>query len=261
MKIPMYQVDAFSSKIFGGNPAAVCVLQEWLDDAVLQNIAAENNLAETAFIIQTEDGYDLRWFTPTVEIDLCGHATLASAYVVFEFLQPKLQRVEFSSMSGKLIVEKTDTGKLSMDFPSRQVSKGQVSDLITKALGKRPVEVWESQDLVVVFDSEADIRSIQPDMEKLKLITDFFAVIITSRGDKLDFVSRFFAPNAGIPEDPVTGRAHCVLIPFWAERLNKSTLHAMQLSQRTGEVFCEDKGSRVAMMGDASLFLKGEIYI
>lgn len=261
MKIPMYQVDAFSSKIFGGNPAAVCVLNEWLDDVVLQNIAAENNLAETAFIIQTNAGYDLRWFTPTVEIDLCGHATLASAYVVFEFLQPELKRVEFSSMSGKLTVDKTDSGKLSMDFPSRQVTTGEVSELITQALGKRPKEVWESQDLVAVFENESDIQSIQPDMEKLKYITDFFAVIITAPGNNVDFVSRFFAPNAGIPEDPVTGRAHCVLIPFWAKRLNKSTLHAMQLSQRTGEVFCEDKGNRVAMMGDASLFFKGEIYI
>lgn len=261
MNIPMYQVDAFSSKIFGGNPAAVCVLEEWLDDDILQNIAAENNLAETAFIIKTENGYDLRWFTPTIEIDLCGHATLASAYVVFEFLQTDITRVEFSSMSGTLTVDKTESGKLSMDFPSRQVQAGKLSEQITQALGKPPLEVWESQDLVLVYESEDDIRNIQPDMEKLKQITDYFAVIITAKGDEVDFVSRFFAPNAGIPEDPVTGRAHCVLIPFWAERLNKPILHAMQLSQRKGEVFCENKGNRVAMMGDASLFFKGEIFL
>ena len=261
MNIPMYQVDAFSSKIFGGNPAAVCVLEEWLGDDILQNIAAENNLAETAFIIQTKNGYDLRWFTPAVEIDLCGHATLASAFVVFEFLQTDISRIEFSSMSGTLTVEKTESGKLSMDFPSRQVKAGESNELIIQALGKPPLEVWESQDLVLVYESEDDIRSIQPDMEKLKKITDYFAVIITAKGDEVDFVSRFFAPNAGIPEDPVTGRAHCVLTPMWAEKLNKSQLHAIQLSQRTGEVFCENKGDRVVMMGDASLFFKGEIFL
>ena len=261
MKIPMYQVDAFSNKIFAGNPAAVCVLDDWLDDNILQNIATENNLAETAFIIPAENGYDLRWFTPALEIDLCGHATLASAFVVFEFLQTTITRIEFNTMSGKLVVEKTATGKLSMDFPSRQVTQGKSIELFTQALGKAPIEVWESQDLILVYESEDDIQNISPDQEKLRLITDFFGVIITAKGDTVDFVSRFFAPNAGIPEDPVTGRAHCVLIPFWAERLDKSNLHARQLSPRTGEVFCENKGDRVSMMGDASLFLKGEIYL
>ena len=257
----MYQVDAFSSEPFKGNPAAVCVLEKWLDDVTMQSIAAENNLAETAFILETENGYDLRWFTPEVEIDLCGHATLASAYIVFKFLQPELKSIAFSTMSGELVVEASDDGRLSMDFPSRAPEQIKISAEAKQAFGDAALEAWQSRDLLVLLESETAVREFQPDMAALSNIKDSFAVVITAPGDEVDFVSRFFAPNAGIPEDPVTGSAHCTLIPFWAERLNKQTLHAHQLSKRTGELFCENSGERVRMSGYASLFLKGEIYL
>jgi len=261
MIITMYQVDAFSSEVFGGNPAAVCVLNEWLDDAVLQNIAAENNLAETAFIIKSESGYDLRWFTPAVEIDLCGHATLASAYVIFKFLEPELKYVAFQTMSGELEVTIDSEQKLSMDFPARAPQQIEITDLHEQAFGLKPLEVWQSRDLLVLFESETQIVQLQPNLEKISEIKDSFAVIATAKGDEVDFVSRFFAPNAGIPEDPVTGSAHCTLVPFWADKLNKQVLNAKQLSKRGGELFCENKGDRVAMSGYASLFMKGEIYL
>jgi len=261
MKITMYQIDAFASEVFKGNPAAVCVLDEWLEDSVLQNIAAENNLAETAFIIKKASGYDLRWFTPAVEIDLCGHATLASAYVIFKFLEPSLRYVAFKTMSGQLEVTMDDEQKLRMDFPARAPEQIDITDLHEQAFGIKPSEVWQSRDLLVLFDSEKQIAELQPNLEKISQIKDSFAVIATARGDDVDFVSRFFAPNAGIPEDPVTGSAHCTLVPFWADKLGKDVLHAKQLSKRGGELFCENKGDRVAMSGYASLFLKGEIYL
>ena len=262
MIITMYQVDAFSSEVFGGNPAAVCVLNEWLDDSILQNIAAENNLAETAFIIKSEAGYDLRWFTPAVEIDLCGHATLASAYVIFKFLEPELEHVAFKTMSGQLEVTIDLEQKLSMDFPARAPQQIEINDLHEQAFGViKPLEVWQSRDLLVLFESETQITQLQPNLEKISEIKDSFAVIATAKGDEVDFVSRFFAPNAGIPEDPVTGSAHCTLVPFWADKLDKDVLNAKQLSKRGGELFCENKGDRVAMSGYASLFMKGEIYL
>jgi len=261
MNIPMYQVDAFSSEPFKGNPAAVCVLAQWPDDDTMQSIAAENNLAETAFILKAENGYDLRWFTPEVEIDLCGHATLASAYIVFKFLQPELKSVSFSTMSGELVVEASDDGKLSMDFPARAPKQIEISAEAKKAFGDAALETWQARDLLVLLESEKAVQDYQPDMVALSAVKDSFAVIATAPGDEVDFVSRFFAPNAGIPEDPVTGSAHCTLIPFWAERLGKQALHARQLSKRTGELFCENNGARVTMSGYACLFLKGEIYI
>ena len=261
MNITMYQVDAFSSEVFGGNPAAVCVLNEWLDDAMLQNIAAENNLAETAFIIKAASGYDLRWFTPAVEIDLCGHATLASAYVIFKFLEPTLTQVSFKTMSGQLDVSIDDEQKLSMDFPARAPHQIEITALHEQAFGIKPLEVWQSRDLVLLFESEKQIAELQANLDKIAEIKDSFAVIATAKGDEVDFVSRFFAPNAGIPEDPVTGSAHCTLVPFWADKLGKQVLNAKQLSQRGGELFCENKGDRVAMSGYASLFFKGEIYL
>lgn len=261
MKITMYQVDAFASEVFKGNPAAVCVLDKWLDDPTLQNIAAENNLAETAFIIKSASGYDLRWFTPTVEIDLCGHATLASAFVIFKFLEPSLRHVAFKTMSGTLDVTMDDEQKLSMDFPARAPKQIEINGLHEQAFGIKPTEVWQSRDLLVLFDSELQIAELQPNLEKISEIEDSFAVIATAKGNEVDFVSRFFAPNAGIPEDPVTGSAHCTLVPFWADKLSNDILHAKQLSKRGGELFCENKGDRVAMSGYASLFLKGEIYL
>ena len=265
MNIPMYQVDAFTSEPFKGNPAAVCVLDTWPDDATLQNIAAENNLAETAFILPSTDeqGYELRWFTPAVEIDLCGHATLASAYIVFEFLQPTLESVSFSTMSGELMVTKTADSKLRMDFPARAptLAPAQIVGPVRDVFGELALEVWQARDLLVLLESEIALREFQPDGVALSGFKDHFAVIITAPGEEVDFVSRFFAPNAGIPEDPVTGSAHCTLIPFWAERLGKQELHARQLSARTGELFCENVGERVRMSGDACLFLRGEIYV
>ncbi len=261
MIIPIYQVDAFTQHAFSGNPAAVCILEKWLDDNILQSIAAENNLAETAFIIKKDAGYDLRWFTPEVEIDLCGHATLASAYVVFKFLEPDIDLVSFSTISGELIVTINDLGMLSMNFPARAPVRAEIDDVLSNALGCVPVEVWKSRDYLILLGSEDEVKNLQPNMEKLKEVEDSFAVIVTAKGESVDFVSRFFAPKAGIPEDPVTGSAHCTLIPFWADRLNKNTLHAKQISCRGGELFCENKGDRVFMSGYAALFLKGEIYV
>lgn len=260
MEIPLFQVDAFTSKVFGGNPAAVCVLEQWPDDEILQDIAMENNLSETAFIVRQDRYYDLRWFTPTLEIDLCGHATLASAFVIFSFLEPSLTSVDFETASGLLRVDKSED-ILTMDFPARKPVRSMDRDVVLDALGVTPSEVWQSRDLMVLFDREAQIRGMKPDMTMLSEIKDSFAVIVTAPGDTVDFVSRFFAPNAGIPEDPVTGSSHSTLIPFWAERLGKKKLHALQLSARGGEVICEDRGDRVTIGGRAVLYMKGTIYL
>lgn len=261
MKILFYQVDAFSRKIFGGNPAAVCLLESWLDDNTLQSIAAENNLSETAFLVPKSKGrYNLRWFTPAIEIDLCGHATLASAFVIFSLINKSLPSVDFETASGLLSVARSGE-LLSMDFPARKPEPAEKSPIICQALGAEPLEVLKSRDLLVVFKDEATVRDMNPDFDKLKQIRDAFAVIVAARGEKSDFVSRFFAPNAGIPEDPVTGSAHCTLIPYWADRLKKNQLHAFQLSKRGGELFCENKGDRVGISGTAVLYAKGELYL
>ncbi|MBU2444437.1 MAG: PhzF family phenazine biosynthesis protein [Bacteroidetes bacterium] len=261
MKIPIYQVDAFTNKIFGGNPAAVCILEKWIDDTILQDIAAENNLSETAFLVQKEKGlYDLRWFTPTIEVDLCGHATLATAFVIFNFMNINLESVRFETKSGELKVEKSGE-LLSMNFPSRNPLPFQATDILINALGLQPKEVLKSRDLFVVYDNESQIKSLNPNYELLKEMKDFLGIIVTAPGEGYDFCSRFFAPNAGILEDPVTGSAHCSLIPYWSKRLGKKNLHAFQLSQRKGEVFCEDLSDRVKISGHAVLFLEGYISI
>ncbi|MGP8154550.1 MAG: PhzF family phenazine biosynthesis protein [Smithella sp.] len=262
MKIPFYQIDAFSSKIFGGNPAAVCILESWLETEVLQSIAAENNLSETAFLVPKSRGrYELRWFTPAVEVDLCGHATLASAFVIFSFVDNTLTSVDLETASGLLSVAKSGE-LLSMDFPSRRPEPAEKSPVIAKALGAEPLEVLKSRDLLVVFENESTIRNMKPYFDKLQQIRDAFAVIVTAQGEKSDFVSRFFAPNAGIPEDPVMGSAHCTLIPYWADRLKKNQLHAFQLSKRGGELFCENTGDdRVRIVGHAVLYAKGELHL
>lgn len=261
MKIPFYQVDAFTKKVLTGNPAAICLLESWLDKKTLQSIAAENNLSETAFLVRENTGsYTLRWFTPAVEVDLCGHATLASAFVIFSFIDRELDRVAFETASGLLTV--TKSGKLlSMDFPARKPVPSQAPDILSRALGTEPIEVFKSRDLLAVFEKESQIKAMKPDFEQLKQVDDAFAVIVTAPGVNSDFVSRFFAPNAGVLEDPVTGSAHSTLIPFWAERLGKNTLHAYQLSQRGGELFCEARGDRVRISGHAVLYAKGEIYL
>ena len=260
MKIPIYQIDAFTLGPFSGNPAAVCPLDTWLDDATMQSIAAENNLAETAFIVSIEEGYDLRWFTPTVEVDLCGHATLAAGYVVLNHLQPDLGSVSFETISGELTVTR-DGERLSMDFPARAPTKVAVSEALSDALGKAPSEVHLSRDILAVYDNEATVRNLSPDQAKLLALEEGFGVIVTAKGDSVDFVSRFFGPKAGVAEDAVTGSAHCTLVPYWALRLGWSDLVAHQVSARGGELHCELRGDRVIMSGQCTLFLTGSLWL
>ncbi len=260
MEISFYQVDAFTNRVFGGNPAAICILDSWLPDETLQNIAAENNQSETAFLVHKYNNeFELRWFTPKVEIDLCGHATLASAFVIFSFIDTSLSTVLFYTASGILSVTKSEQ-MLSMDFPSRKPVPVEKTDILLRAFDYEPIEVLKARDLLVIFPNENIIKQIKPDFNALKEINDVFAVIISAKGTDTDFVSRFFAPNAGIPEDPVTGSAHCTLIPYWAEKLGKNKLHAMQLSKRGGELFCVNEINRVTISGNAVLYSKGVIH-
>lgn len=259
MKLEIFQVDAFTSKPFGGNPAAVVPLDAWLPDATMQSIALENNLSETAFFVREGDAYCLRWYTPTFEIDLCGHATLATAYVIFEVLASNESVLRFRTKSGELIVERVGT-RLVMDFPSRPPVACEIPEGLFEAIGKEPVEVLRSRDYFVVYESEQDILDIRPNFSKLAEIPTH-AVIVTARGERSDFVSRFFAPEAGINEDPVTGSAHCNLIPYWAAKLGKTEMIARQVSARGGELYCELAGDRVKIAGHAVLYLKGEIYV
>ncbi len=258
-RIRIYQVDAFSSQIFSGNPAAICPLEEWLPDDQMQAIAGENNLSETAFFVRNGDGYGLRWFTPMVEIDLCGHATLASAFIILNDLTPSENSVRFQTKSGTLVV--TREGDLfSLDFPSRPPAECEVHSRLVEALGGSPQTVLAARDYLVVYASEDEVRKIEPNMLLLSQL-DKFAVIVTAPGNDVDFVSRFFAPAKGVPEDPVTGSAHCTLIPYWSKRLGKKKLHAYQVSRRGGELWCEDRGDRITMSGKAARFLEGTIYL
>ncbi len=259
MKLPIFQVDAFTSRIFGGNPAAVCPLDSWLDYDVMQAIAAENNLAETAFFVAGPDRFHLRWFTPTAEVDLCGHATLASAWVLFEKLGVKSDEVGFDTRSGVLTV-KRDGAKLSMDFPSRPGEPCEAPEALLAGLGIKAAEVLKARDYLVVLESEAAVRAVQPDFAKLMAV-DTFGIILTGPGNEADFVSRFFAPRMGVPEDPVTGSSHCTLTPYWSGRLGKTRLRARQVSARGGELECEDLGARVSIAGQAALYLEGSIYV
>ena len=259
MKIPYYHIDAFASEVFSGNPAGVCILKEWLPDELLQNIAFENNLSETAFIIDKGEYYDLRWFTPTVEVDLCGHATLAPSYLILNFLNPSLDSVSFKTQSGELFANRIGD-KVEIDFPSRIPEKCIPHPDLISAIGIEPISVFKSRDYLLLYESEEVIHSIKPDMVKLMNL-DCLGVIVTAAGNKYDFVSRFFAPRAGVPEDPVTGSAHSTLIPFWAERLKKDKMTAKQLSQRGGELLCTNLGDRVLMAGNCVIYSKGEIFI
>jgi PhzF family phenazine biosynthesis protein len=258
-RIRIYQVDAFSSQVFAGNPAAICPLEEWLPDDQMQAIACENNLSETAFFVREDDGYRLRWFTPVVEVDLCGHATLASAFIILNQLTPSANSVRFQTKSGTLVVNR-EGDLLSMDFPSRPPAESEVHPKLVEALGAKPETVLAARDYLVVYASEDELRKLEPDMQSLAQI-DKFAVIVTAPGKDVDFVSRFFAPAKGVPEDPVTGSAHCTLIPYWSKRLGKKKLHAYQVSKRGGELWCEDRGERVTMSGKGALFLEGTIYV
>ncbi len=259
MRLPIYQVDAFTDRLFGGNPAAVVLLDDWLPDATLAAIAAENNLAETAFLIARPDVSPLRWFTPSVEMDLCGHATLASAHVLFKYRYPGSDRLAFDTKSGRLAVARAGEW-LSMDFPSRPGVPAGVDEAMVRALGAKPREAFIARDLLAVFDSEGEVRALQPDLQRVAAL-EAFAVIATAPGENVDFVSRFFAPRAGVPEDPVTGSAHCTLIPYWAGRLGRNELSARQVSARGGELRCELRGERVAIAGRVVEYLAGEICV
>lgn len=267
MKTPIYQVDAFADEVFKGNPAAVCPLDHWLPDKTMQSIAAENNLAETAFFVARPgpggagDGpdFDLRWFSPEAEIDLCGHATLASAFVIFTTLDPRRESVTFHSRSGPLTVTRDGTW-LTMDFPARPPAPCPAHAGLAEALGATPREVWKARDLMAVFESESQVLALAPSFDRLRAL-GVFGVIATAPGGDVDFVSRFFAPLMGVPEDPVTGSSHCTLVPYWARRLGKQTLLARQLSRRGGELRCEDRGERVTLSGRAVAFLEGHIEV
>jgi len=259
MKIPIYQVDAFTSKLFSGNPAAVCPLEAWLDPDLLLNIAAENNLSETAFFVKKNDFYELRWFTPEIEVDLCGHATLATGFVLFNHLNYNDGEIKFETKSGRLMVQRSGD-LITLDFPARPPEKTDPPDRLTEGLGKKPLEVYKSRDYLALFETEKEVLSIQPDFKILEKL-DALGIIITARGDTSDFVSRFFAPAAGIDEDPVTGSAHTTLVPYWAKKLNKTKFHAFQIPKRRGELFCQLAGERVLISGKAKTYLTGEIEI
>lgn len=259
MKLPYYEVSAFTTNPFGGNPAGVCPLEAWLPNAVLLGIAANNNLAETAFTVPRGNNFELRWFTPTVEMDLCGHATLAAASVLFHERGLGGNQVRFHSRSGLLTVTRT-ADLLTLDFPSRPPAPSVAPEALTRGLGATPKEVFKARDYLAVFSSAAEVRALQPNFAALKTL-DCLGIIVTAPGTDCDFVSRFFAPGAGVDEDPVTGSAHCTLIPFWAQRLGKTKLSARQVSVRGGELVCELVGERVRIGGRAVHYLRGEIQI
>jgi PhzF family phenazine biosynthesis protein len=265
MVLPIFQVDAFASELFRGNPAAVCPLSEWLPEKTMQAIAAENNLSETAFFVRNGDSYALRWFTPTVEIPLCGHATLASAYVIFEYLDPSAEGVRFTTASGELAVRRS--GKLlAMDFPSLRSEPCLPPDDLIQGLVRVPREVHHCGETgktgkyLAVYASEEDVRLLQPEMSHLARL-EKHGVIATAPGERADFVSRYFVPAMGVPEDPVTGSAHCVLVPYWADRMGKKQFHAQQISARGGEVLCQLEESRVILAGSAVCYLRGSILL
>ncbi|HTN08366.1 PhzF family phenazine biosynthesis protein [Agriterribacter sp.] len=262
MTVPIYQADAFTQNMFGGNPAAVCPLKEWLTDEIMQNIALENNLAETAFIVPENDGYHIRWFTPTVEVDLCGHATLAAAHIFFNHLQHTEKEIGFHSKSGLLKVTRKKNGQLTLDFPAdRFESITDIPAAINEGLGIRINEVYKGKfDYMAVVNNQQTIEQLQPDFKTLATIKSR-GVLVTARGDDADFVSRCFFPQSGIDEDPVTGSAHTLLTPYWAEVLGKKEMTAIQLSARKGYLDCELSGNRVLMSGYAVTYMKGEIIL
>lgn len=256
---PIYKVDAFTSKLFGGNPAAVCPLDAWLPEDIMQKLAAENNLSETAFFVKEGSQYHIRWFTPEYEIDLCGHATLASAFIIFNHLFHPSESLKFTSKSGLLEVNRKGD-LIELNFPTRMPSPAEAPEALLKSFNITPSEVFKSRDYFLVFKNENEILSLAPDFIYLNKV-DTIGIIVTAAGKEVDFVSRFFVPNSVIGEDPVTGSALCSLIPYWAQQLNKSTLTAKQLSAREGDLLCEHKGDRVTMAGKAVLYLKGEYYL
>jgi len=261
MRVPIYQVDAFTDTLFGGNPAAVCPLQGWLPDATMQAVAAENNLAETAFFVRSGSDYMLRWFTPKVEVDLCGHATLASGYVVLRFIEPGSETVNFRTAKAGTLTVSRRGDLLVMDFPARPAAPVEPPPGLLAALGGKPREVLRARDHLVVYDSAAEVAALTPDLGALAEV-ESWAVIVTAPGaNGVDFVSRFFAPRQGVPEDPVTGSSHCTLVPYWAARLGKTELEARQISPRGGALTCTLRGERVGIAGRAVLYLEGQIEV
>lgn len=260
MKIRLFQVDAFTDQLFKGNPAAVCPLENWLPDETMQQIALENNLSETAFIVPKGEGFEIRWFTPQVEVDLCGHATLASAHVYFAELAYPETQIVFHSKSGPLTIMRYELG-YAMDFPTDTITAIEPTKEIIDLLEISPKALYKgSSDYMVILEEEANVQAYDPDFQKLaKLPTR--GIIVTAKGETVDFVSRFFAPQVGINEDPVTGSAHTTLTPYWAQQLNKQTLTARQISEREGNMTCVHKGNRVELIGRAITYLKGEIEV
>ena len=260
MQLKIYQLDAFTDKIFGGNPAAVIPLTEWLSDELMQKIALENNLAETAFYVPDGDRFHLRWFTPTVEVNLCGHATLATAYTIFHYENYPKSVIEFTSRSGILKVEKQGD-LLELDFPADKLQPAETPQALIEALGATPKETLKGlTDYMLIFDNEAQIKAFEPDFRKIASVK-CRGIIVTAKGDEVDFVSRFFGPQSGIDEDPVTGSAHTTLTPYWAKVLNKTILSAKQVSPRGGELMCTLVGDRVKIAGKVTPYLVGEINV
>ena len=263
MELNIFQIDAFTDSVFGGNPAAVCPLNEWIEEDIMQKIAAENNIAETAFFVKKDGDFEIRWFMPHAEIDLCGHATLASAYVIFNFLEPTLKKVTFLSQSGSLKAVQQDDGMIALDFPSRPPKKIEIPSAVFSAFKDRPIEAYASRDLILLFENEDQIKQMNPDLSFLKELP-YLCIVPTAAGKnkEIDFVSRVFDANATtMQEDPVTGSAHASLIPFWGKKLHKKSLKAEQLSERKGILYCAIEKDRVTISGKAVLFLKGTIFI
>ncbi|MBO9731970.1 MAG: PhzF family phenazine biosynthesis protein [Chitinophaga sp.] len=261
--IPIYQVDAFTDELFHGNPAAVCQLETWLPTDILQKIAAENFLPETAFFIPAAQSghYELRWFTPEIEMDLCGHATLATAHVLFNHLGWDFHQITFHTQSGPLTVSKNNQ-LLTLNFPARPATAASLPPEILKGIGVYPMEVLKARDYILVYHDENIIRQLQPDKSILDQINlDPGGIIVTAKGKDVDFVSRYFTPQASILEDPVTGSAHCSLIPFWSAQLDKKEMIALQVSPRTGKLYCVDAGDRVLIGGHCKTYLEGNIFV
>lgn len=254
-----YVVDAFTDHVFAGNPAAVCVMDKWLSEDVMMKITCENNLSETAFTVKEGDRYHLRWFTPGGEIDLCGHATLGTAYVIMNFIEPELTKVSFDTMSGELIVERK--GDLyEMDFPSYELKPVDVTEDIVDALGVTPKEAYMSRDCLCILEDEEQVRNLKPDMDKL-LKTEGLLMHVTASGEDYDCVSRSFAPKLNVTEDPVCGSGHCHIVPYWADRLGRNEIKAYQASKRGGELYCTVEGEHILMAGKAALYSEAEINI
>ena len=262
MRIPLYQVDAFTGRLFGGNPAAVCPLAEWLPEATMQSIAAENNLAETAFFVPQGEGYLLRWFTPTVEVELCGHATLASGYVVTHILAPDRHSVRFETLKAGPLEVAREGDLLAMDFPAWPPERAPADRRILAALGKMPAESFVARGrTLAVYERAEDVAALKPDFAAMRAVPGADAIVTAPGVDDIDFVSRYFAPNFGVDEDPATGSAHCVLAPYWAKRLGKTQLEARQISARIGELSCTLRGDRITLAGRAVLYLEGAITV